>query len=590
MKENSMSYPSGIALRDLHVGAYNPRTFVPSDQGWIDFKNSILAHNGIYTPIVVRPVEGKKTPWEIVAGQRRYLGALETLGQDYVIPTNVKVLTDEEAKAMALSENIDRAAMNPAEEAMAAARMLAEHKGDKAATAKRMGWSLKTLEDRLKLMACSDKVREQLIYQKISLGIAELLSGMTFKDQDEMLERFEKSGIPTIEEAKTLLLSRTKSLTIAIFDKAGCAGCDHNSAKQKSMFENIEEGHCLNPKCYDEKTEGRLAQTVEELKGDFNRIEIVRPGMDLTMIRIEVAKLGDVQVTACRSCANFGAAVSAKPNTLGKVVEKLCFDTECNTKLTNDFKAQQDALKAAEEAQKATPKAPVTESTGSEQTTGAAMAPPATRNVGSGKAEGNPDPNAPTQVTLTNAVYEFRDKLYQRVLAIEYANNPEFQAKFVLALILNNQGSNFDGHLLKEKLTKDAKIKDGRMSVGLEASMKSALAMERTDVEALLPRLGLVAIHKLTREELAALTKLSKAELAKHFQLDTDFGREFLKCLTKDQIASVCEELGIKAAMDKTFASIANGKKDDFIKQVTSVKDFSYEGKVPKVLNPSFGK
>lgn len=584
-----MSYPSGIPLRDLHVGPYNPRLHIPADQSWEDFKNSIVAHKGVYSAIVVRPVEGKKTPWEIVAGQRRYLGALETMGQDYVIPTNVKVLTDEEAEALAFSENIDREPMNPAEESMAAARLLAECKGDKAAVAKRMGWSsIKTLDDRLKLMACSDRVREQLIFKKITLGLAELLSGMTYKDQDEMLERFEKSGIPTVEEARTLLLAWTKSLTTAIFDKADCGSCSHNSAKQQSMFDNIEAGHCLNPTCFDEKTEGRLNQTAEALKSDFNRIEIVRPGMNFSIVPVKVEALGEVQVAACRSCANYGAAVSAVPNKLGRVVDKLCFDVGCNTKLTTEFKEQQAAKQASEAATTSTSAQEAVHGTTS--TTTETIKPPGEDAQQEEKPGGNTAPKSSQPVTLTNAVYEFRDKLYRVVLGHEYANNTEFMAKFVLALILNDQGHYFDGHLLKEKLSKDGKIKDGKTSHNLVAAMKATIAMERIDVEELLPRLGLVAIHKLTREELAAMTQLSKANLGSYFKLNSEVGQEFLKCLTKDQIASVCDELGIKAAMDKTFVSISNGKKDDFIKQVTSVTGFNYEGKVPKVLNPTFGK
>ena len=54
----------------------------------------------------------------------------------------------------------------------------------------------------------------------ITLGLAEMLSGLTKEKQDEVLAGFAAAGkYPTAEECKPQIMSMTKSLTVAIFDK-----------------------------------------------------------------------------------------------------------------------------------------------------------------------------------------------------------------------------------------------------------------------------------------------------------------------------------------------------------------------------------
>lgn len=585
------AHPAVLGLRNLHVPEYNPRRYIPQDQKWEEFKASILAFNGVFTPILVRPVQGKKTPYEIIAGQRRFFGALEMMGQDYEIPVLCKDMTDEEAKAAALAENIDREPMSPAEEAEAAARLLAQYNGDHNETAKRMGWSPATLTARLKLMACSNKVRDGLTKRKIPLGIAEMLSGMTYEQQDSMVDEYAESGFPTLEETRALVMAKTKSLEQTIFDQAECGTCPHNSAKQQSMFANIDGGHCMNSVCFDGKVEAKLQEIADGLKEEYNRIEIFRPGDNFKLAKIDVQKLGETQVAACRNCKDCGAAVSAMPNKLGMVSKNLCFGTVCFEERVTAFADEKKAAaQAASDAEKAVVEATAAsnaESNGSEPVeTGTAQS-----VVGEQPTEKAPPTEKSVQpVALTNALHEFRDTFYRRVIAVEYAVNPAFASSFVFALVLSNRGGYFDGTAMQESLLKAGLIQSTSKLHALKDAMKTTLAIGKEVVDKKLPLLGALAMTKLTRDELKDMMILSEADLAKHFKLNSEAGIAFLKVLTKDQITSICDELGIKKAMGQTFNSIANGKKDDFIKHVTSVADFPYEGKVPKALKPAFGK
>lgn len=573
-------HSAGIALRDLHVGAYNPRRTIIQDQAWIEFRASIKAQ-GINQALLVRRVHGKSTPYELVAGQRRYLAALEEFGPDYEPPIFLKDMTDEQAELASASENIDREDMSPSEEAEAAARVVARCNGDRKEAAKRLGWSPATLADRLKLMACSDKTRKALSERKITLGLAELMSGMTHAKQDDLLETFLTKGVPTVEEAKATIMALTAKLMTAIFDKTECGNCAHNSARQKAMFGNIDDGHCLNALCFTGKTNAALEAMAASLKDDFQIVKIVRPGDNYTLTKLEPAKVGDTQAQACRNCANFGAAVSGVPNKMGQVIRGLCFDVPCNQQ---KVKAHADELAAAAKAAEEQAKADAQAAAAPTGDAGSATAKaPNAKPAAAVKAKDEGD----ATVMLTNAVHEYRDAFYRGVLHAEFAANPARNAQFLIALIIS--GKRFNGDKLKDSLTSKNVI-GTIQSYSLLSAVVGTKDIPADKARTYLPQLGAVAIETFTREELIALVKESKADLGKYFNLATSNGKEFLKKLTKNQICAIAEELGIAKAMGQTFRSLSAGKKDEFIESVTTVKDFDYQGKVPNVLKPNFSK
>ena len=160
----------------------------------------------------------------------------------------------------------------------------------------------------------------------------------------------------------------------------------------------------------------------------------------------------------------------------------------------------------------------------------------------------------------------------------------------VLALLVNRKGSYFSAEALAKGLAKGGLLPSESTTSDLAKSMKTLLKAPLDKVKDVLPNLGAVAIESMTREELTSLTKLSGADLGAYFHLNDEAGKIFLNALTKNQIIAVCDELGISAKMGQTFRSISGGKKDEFIKQITSIADFDYQGKVPEVLKPAFAK
>ena len=114
-----------LPLSLMKTGSFQPRKSIQR-QPLEELAASIKA-NGVIQPIVVRPLpEGGSgdARYEIVAGERRWQAAKLAGLTD--IPVIVRQLSDAQAVAVALIENIQREELTPAEEARALQRLIGE--------------------------------------------------------------------------------------------------------------------------------------------------------------------------------------------------------------------------------------------------------------------------------------------------------------------------------------------------------------------------------------------------------------------------------------------------------------------------------
>lgn len=105
-----------LALKHIQV-RHNPRKHF--DAAEMEELTASVLEKGVIQPVVVRLLEDGGH--ELVIGGRRYQAAMTAFGEDYPIPVVVKEIDENEAKQLAIIENIQRADMSPAEEAIAAA-------------------------------------------------------------------------------------------------------------------------------------------------------------------------------------------------------------------------------------------------------------------------------------------------------------------------------------------------------------------------------------------------------------------------------------------------------------------------------------
>ena len=100
----------------------NPRRHF-GDAELTDLAQSIREH-GVVQPVLVRPA-GESGRFEIIAGERRWRAAQRAGLAD--IPIIVREVNDRTALELAIIENVQRADLNPVEEALGYQQLIDEH-------------------------------------------------------------------------------------------------------------------------------------------------------------------------------------------------------------------------------------------------------------------------------------------------------------------------------------------------------------------------------------------------------------------------------------------------------------------------------
>ncbi len=127
-----------------------------------------IKDRGIIQPIVVRPVPNKHDTYEIVAGERRWR-ASQKAGL-HEVPVVVVNIDDKTSLEYAILENVQRADLNPIEEAEGYARLMAEFSYTQENLSKIIGKSRSHIANMMRLTDLPDPVKKLLVDRKLSAG------------------------------------------------------------------------------------------------------------------------------------------------------------------------------------------------------------------------------------------------------------------------------------------------------------------------------------------------------------------------------------------------------------------------------------
>ncbi len=329
----------------------NPRSEMP-DSDYLPFLESVRA-KGVHTPIFVRMVDGEP---EIVAGWTRRRAAREA--QLPRIPCLVKVLTDQEAFELAVSENVDRTQMSVLDEAKGFKKIVAAHNGNVDAAASHMGWNKNQLERALQLLRTSDKVQSYIGKKQsngfmLSVGHAACLSELPESIQDKIVDVVisEKMTIPKLKDNIAKAVKRP--LESAPFCQSECNTCPYNTLTQVSLFADENGSDCTNPPCFSKKTKAHFEAKRLELEKEHGRV-ILLSTID-NPVQINEKLVGKAQFNeGCLSCAKFGAVLADKGVKQGQVISNACMNSECAKKYNEAVKAARKAESAPNTDQSST--------------------------------------------------------------------------------------------------------------------------------------------------------------------------------------------------------------------------------------------
>lgn len=178
-----------IRVEDIIPNRFQPRlTF--DMEALNELANSIKEH-GIIQPLVVRRLQDK---YEIIAGERRYraskIAGLET------IPAIIRDFTDDEMMQISLLENLQRENLTAIEEAKAYKSIIEALGLTQDEFAKKIGKSRSYITNMLGLLKLPASVQDMVLYNKISMAHARVLSKLEDPKQIEALaEKVVSEGI-----------------------------------------------------------------------------------------------------------------------------------------------------------------------------------------------------------------------------------------------------------------------------------------------------------------------------------------------------------------------------------------------------------
>lgn len=164
--------PRRLPIEHVRPSPRNPRrSFL--DEG-LDELAASIRERGIIQPIVVRALKGEDR-FEIVAGERRWRAAQRAALHE--VPVVVLELDEREALEVAIIENVQRADLNPVEEAQGFDALIAEYGYSQADLARVIGKSRSHIANTLRLLKLPETVKPYLADGRLSAGHARALLG-----------------------------------------------------------------------------------------------------------------------------------------------------------------------------------------------------------------------------------------------------------------------------------------------------------------------------------------------------------------------------------------------------------------------------
>src|ERR1700733_14873050 len=163
----------------LRPNARNPRRVFSDTE--LDELVASLRERGIIQPIVARSMRGANDSYEIIAGERRWRAA-QRAGL-HEVPVVIIEATDAEALQIAIIENVQRADLNPLEEADGYRALMDEFHNNQEDIAKIIGKSRSHVANTLRLLKLPETGKAHIHSGKLSAGHARMLIGQPTAEQ-----------------------------------------------------------------------------------------------------------------------------------------------------------------------------------------------------------------------------------------------------------------------------------------------------------------------------------------------------------------------------------------------------------------------
>lgn len=157
-----------IPIEKIHANPDQPRrVFAPEA---LEELAASIREKGVIQPLILRSHPTRPDEYEIVAGERRWRAA--QMAQVHALPAILRELSDTEVLEIAIIENIQRADLNPLEEALAYKQLMERFGHTQEKLAEALSKSRSHIANLLRLLQLPDEVQGLLREGKLTAGHA----------------------------------------------------------------------------------------------------------------------------------------------------------------------------------------------------------------------------------------------------------------------------------------------------------------------------------------------------------------------------------------------------------------------------------
>ncbi len=176
--------PLEIPLDQIDRNPYQTRT--QFDEAALDELATSIGATGVVQPILVRPIAGGR--YQLIAGERRLLASRKA--SKATIPAIVRPSSDEQALEMTIIENLQRADLNPMEQARAFDRLGREFQMTQEQIARRTGKDRASVANFLRLLRLPQEIQGRVESGALTFGHARTL--LALESPEAMLKAAQK--------------------------------------------------------------------------------------------------------------------------------------------------------------------------------------------------------------------------------------------------------------------------------------------------------------------------------------------------------------------------------------------------------------
>jgi ParB family transcriptional regulator, chromosome partitioning protein len=178
----------------------NPRRTFNEDQ--LEELTNSIREKGVMQPLLVRPSDDPNI-FELIAGERRWRASQRAGLHD--VPVIIRDVNDKEALELAIIENVQRADLNPLEEAMGYGQLIEQFEYTQQDLAQVIGKSRSHVANTLRLLRLPEDVREMVASGTLTAGHARTL--ITAEDPATLARQIVSGGL-SVRDAEALSQQR----------------------------------------------------------------------------------------------------------------------------------------------------------------------------------------------------------------------------------------------------------------------------------------------------------------------------------------------------------------------------------------------